>query len=59
MQINDLVRQIQSLRQTISGDPNAHLQDYIKQNNIPQSTLDYAQQQANDVYRVMQALFGK
>lgn len=59
MQMNDLITQIKNFRQTISGDPQAQLQAYIKQNNVPQQALDYAQQQANQIYQVMQALSGK
>ena len=59
MQMNDLITQIRNFRQTISGDPQAQLQAFIKQNNIPQQALDYAQQQANEVYKAMPALSGR
>lgn len=56
MNMADMITKISNFGQSLAGDPEQHLKNYIKQNNIPQEALDYAQQQANAIYQAMRAM---
>ena len=56
MNMTDMITRINDFGKSIAGDPEQHLRNYIKQNNIPQEALDYAQQQANSIYQAMRTL---
>lgn len=58
MNMTDMITKISEFSRTIAGDPDKQLQDFIRKNNVPQEALDYAQQQANVIFKAMQSLKG-
>lgn len=58
MNMTNMIERINNFSQTLNGDPNEQLRNFIKQNNVPQEALDYAQQQAGAIYKAMKALKG-
>ena len=56
MNMMEMITKINQFSKSIVGDPDQQLRNYVKQNNIPQEALDYAQQQANQIYQMMKAL---
>lgn len=51
--MTDMIAKINNFSKTITGNPDQQLQNFIRNNNVPQAALDYAQQQANMIYQVM------
>lgn len=56
MNMTNMIERISNFGQTLAGDPEQNLRDFIRKNNVPQEALDYAQQQANIIYKAMQGM---